>query len=165
MEISDPAVGEGKALFNIIVKPRMSGLGIVPKEIRSRLFNLVYLIIFLTKLLEMGCLGQAWRRRRSYLAYSTHLIWRYQTCTWKRGYGRHWYVRKKPFTVEWIYGIMWKHTLLTVFFIFNIFCFITIIYIIILLFLLVYISLLPLLLLLELILSPFLPLFFSIIIY
>ena len=52
----------------------MFGQGIVPKETGSPLFNLVYLIIFLTKLLEIGCLGQAWHRRRSYLAYSTHLI-------------------------------------------------------------------------------------------
>ena len=28
----------------------------------------------LTKLSEMGCLGWAWRLRRFYLAYSTHLI-------------------------------------------------------------------------------------------
>ena len=33
-------------LFNITVKPRMSGVGIVPKETRSCLVNLVYLIIF-----------------------------------------------------------------------------------------------------------------------
>ena len=57
-------------------------------------------------------------------------------------------------------------THLTILFIFNIFCLIIIIiYIIVLLFLLVYISLLTLLLLLKLILSPFLPLLFSIIVY
>ena len=50
------AVGEGKVLFDIIVKPRMFGLGTVPKETCSRLFNLVYLIIFLTKLFD-GILG------------------------------------------------------------------------------------------------------------
>ena len=60
----------GEVLFNIIVKTRMFMLGIVPKETSSRLFNLVYLIIFLTKLLQMGCLGYAWRRMRFYLVYS-----------------------------------------------------------------------------------------------
>ena len=45
-------------MFNIIVKPRAFGLDIVPKEIRSHLFNLVYLINSLTKLLEMGCLAR-----------------------------------------------------------------------------------------------------------
>ena len=44
-------------MFHIIVKPRMFGLGIVSKETCSCLFNLVYLIVFLTKLLEMGCLA------------------------------------------------------------------------------------------------------------
>ena len=57
LESTYSAVGEGKVLFNIIVKPRVFGLGIAPMETRSRLFSLVYLIIFLTKLLEMGCLG------------------------------------------------------------------------------------------------------------
>ena len=46
----------GEVLFNTTVKRRMFGLGIVLKEIGSPLFNLVYLIIFLTKLLELGCL-------------------------------------------------------------------------------------------------------------
>ena len=54
---------------------------------------------------------------------------------------------------------------LTILFIFNIFRFIIIIYIITLLFQSVYISLLPLLSLPKLILSPFLPLLFGIIIY
>ena len=129
-------------MFNITVKPRMSGIGIKSEETHSHLFNLVYLIIFVTKLLEMWCLGYAWRRRRSYLAYSTHLIWRYEASTWKRGYDLHWYVRKKSFMGEWIYGIMWKHALLTISVILNTFCFIISIvgYVIILLFLLVYIS-------------------------
>ena len=47
----------GEVLFNTTVKRRMFGLGIVLKEIGSPLFNLVYLIVFLTKLLEIGCLG------------------------------------------------------------------------------------------------------------
>ena len=54
-------------MFNKTVKPRISGPGIVPKDTRSRLSNLVYLIIFLTKLLKMGCLGSAWRRDLSCL--------------------------------------------------------------------------------------------------
>ena len=33
-------------LFEIIVKPRMFGLGIVPKETGSCIFNLVYLKMF-----------------------------------------------------------------------------------------------------------------------
>ena len=49
------AVREGKALFNIIVKPRMFELGFVPRETCSHLFNLVHLIIFLTKMLEKEC--------------------------------------------------------------------------------------------------------------
>ena len=163
------AVGEGKVLFNIIVKPRMSGLDIVPKKTRSRLFSLVYLIIYLTKLLEMRCLawdvwlGMAAKETLSRLFNPFNLkILDLYLETW---YGRHFYVRKKPFTGEWIYGMAWKHTLLTILFVFNIFCFIIIIIIIILLFYLVYISLLPLLLLLNLTLLPFLPLLFSIIIY
>lgn len=50
-------VGEGKVLFNIIVKPRLFGSGIVPKDTGSCLSNLVYLIIFLKKLLQQGYLG------------------------------------------------------------------------------------------------------------
>ena len=52
-----PVVGEGKVLLNIIVKPRMFGIDLVPKETGSRLFNIVHLVIVLTILLEMGCLG------------------------------------------------------------------------------------------------------------
>ena len=40
------AVREGNALFNIIFKPRMFWLGILPKETGSCLFNLVYLKMF-----------------------------------------------------------------------------------------------------------------------
>ena len=44
-------------MFNIIVEPRMSGLGIVPKETCFRLFNLVYLVYFSNKIVRDGMFG------------------------------------------------------------------------------------------------------------
>ena len=51
------AVGEGKVLFEIFAEHRMFTIGIVKREAGSSLFNLVYLTIFLTELLDMGYLG------------------------------------------------------------------------------------------------------------
>ena len=64
----------------VYTKPKMFRLGMVPKEIHSRLFNPV-------------C---------------------NQTCTWKHGYGRHCYVRKKPLW-KWIYRITQKYELFAIF--------------------------------------------------
>ena len=44
-------------MFNIIIKSRMFGPSIVPKKTGFCRLNLFSLRIFLTKVLEMGCLG------------------------------------------------------------------------------------------------------------
>ena len=54
---SDSVVGDRKVLFNDFVKPRMFAQSIAPTETGSHLFSLVYLIIFLAKLSELGCLS------------------------------------------------------------------------------------------------------------
>ena len=55
-------------MFTITIKPRMSELGIGSKETHSCLFSLVYLIVFLTKLLDgMFGLGMALKEILSHL--------------------------------------------------------------------------------------------------
>ena len=83
------------------------------------------------------------------------------TCTWKHGFGRH-CVQKKPFMGECIYGITWKHTLLTISFISNT---LFLYYYYHWLFSLFYISLVVLLLLPKLIFSSYLSVLFIIMIY
>ena len=80
---------------------------------------------------------------RSYHTYWDHLPLRYKTCTWERGFGCHWYVRKKALTGEWNYRIIRKHTLSTIFIFLTFSAVLTII--LILFFKLVYISFLALL--------------------
>ena len=54
----------------------------------------------LIEMLGLGCLGWVWCYRRFILAIQPGFSLENRTCTWKRGHGRHWYVRKKPSGVD-----------------------------------------------------------------
>ena len=58
-------------------------------------------------LLDLENLGQAQRRRRNFLHYSTQFPFKNKTCTWKHGYGRHGFRDARDFVSAYNFHLLY----------------------------------------------------------